>query len=84
MRQLTVHDHMTHVIKIDIQTGHKETDSSHFDLKVIFHCIFIGKPCICLKPVQLKTVSLIYFHSFRNKYFDKISLGNMLYFQNKL
>ena len=24
------------------------------------------------------------FHSFRNKCFDKISLGNMLYFQNKL
>ena len=24
------------------------------------------------------------FHSFRNKYFDKISLGNLLYFQNKL
>ena len=24
------------------------------------------------------------FHSFRNKYFNKISLGNMLYFENKL
>ena len=24
------------------------------------------------------------FHSFTNKYFNKISLGNMLYFQNKL
>ena len=24
------------------------------------------------------------FHRFRNKYFNKISLGNMLYFQNKL
>ena len=24
------------------------------------------------------------FHSFRNKYFNKISLGNMLYYQNKL
>ena len=24
------------------------------------------------------------FHSFRNKYFNKISLGNMQYFQNKL
>ena len=24
------------------------------------------------------------FHSFRNKYFNKISLGNMLYFLNKL
>ena len=24
------------------------------------------------------------FHSFRNKYFNKSSLGNMLYFQNKL
>ena len=24
------------------------------------------------------------FHSFRNKYFNKISFGNMLYFQNKL
>ena len=24
------------------------------------------------------------FNSFRNKYFNKISLGNMLYFHNKL
>ena len=24
------------------------------------------------------------FHSFRNKYFNKISLGNLLYLQNKL
>ena len=24
------------------------------------------------------------FHSFRNKYFNKLSLGNLLYFQNKL
>ena len=24
------------------------------------------------------------FHSFRNKHFNKISLGNLLYFQNKL
>ena len=24
------------------------------------------------------------YHTFRNKYFNKISLGNMLYFQNKL
>ena len=24
------------------------------------------------------------FHGFRNKYFNKISLDNMLYFQNKL
>ena len=33
---------------------------------------------------QLKDGRPYLFHSFRNKYFNKISLGNMLYFQNKL
>ena len=40
------------------------------DINIIFIFIKDGRPYL--------------FHSFRNKYFDKISFGNMLYFQNKL
>ena len=37
----------------------------------------------CWKPYFKEGLPYL-FHSFRNKYFNKISLGNMLYFQNKL
>ena len=53
IRKLPVHDHMIHVVKIDTLIGHEETGNLYFTLKIIFHCIFIGKPCIFLKPVQL-------------------------------
>ena len=43
---------MTHVVRIDILTGHEEKVYLHFILKIIFHCIFIEKPCIFLKLVQ--------------------------------
>ena len=43
---------MTHVIKIDILTGHEETGNLHFNLNIIFYCIFIEKPCILSKLVQ--------------------------------
>ena len=33
---------------------------------------------------HLKDCLTYLFHGFRNKYFNKISLDNMLYFQNKL
>ena len=33
IRKLPVHDYMTHVVKIDILTGHKEKGSLHFILK---------------------------------------------------
>ena len=36
--------------------------------------------CLCIIKDGLPYL----FHSFRNKYFNKILLGNMLYFQNKL
>ena len=49
MRELTLHDHMTHVVEIDILTGHEEIGSLHFNLKIILHCIFIEKPCIFSK-----------------------------------
>ena len=35
-------------------------------------------------PFSIKDGRPYLFHSFRNKYFNKISLGNMLYFHNKL
>ena len=43
---------MTHVIEIDILTGYEEKRNLQFILKIIFHCIFIEKPCIILKLVQ--------------------------------
>ena len=46
IRKLPVHDHMTHMVKIDILTGHAEIGNIQFILKIIFHCIFIEKPCI--------------------------------------
>ena len=52
IRKLPVHDHMTHVVKIDILTGNKETGNLHFILKIIFHCIFIENPCSFSKLVQ--------------------------------
>ena len=41
IRKLPVHDHMKHVVKIDILTGHEEKGNLHFILKIILHCIFI-------------------------------------------
>ena len=45
-RKLPVHDHMTHVAKTDILTGHEEIGNLQFIVKIIFHCIFIENPCI--------------------------------------
>ena len=36
IRILPVQDHMTHVVKIDILTGHEEIGNLHFILKIIF------------------------------------------------
>ena len=35
--------HIMHMVKVNFLTGHEETDSLHFNLKFIFHCIFIKK-----------------------------------------
>ena len=43
---------MTQVVKIVILTGHMEKGNLHFILKIIFYCIFIGKPCIFSKLLQ--------------------------------
>ena len=32
---------MTHVVKINILIGYEKNGNLHFDLKIIFHCIFI-------------------------------------------
>ena len=53
--KVPVHDHMTHVGKIDILTGHGEIGNFYFILKIIFLCIFIEKSCIISKLVQLIT-----------------------------
>ena len=51
-------------------------------------CLSIGTPknnkiSICPKW-KIKDGLSYLFHSFKNKYFNKIPLGNMLHFQNKL
>ena len=45
--------YMTHVVKIDIISGHEEKGNLHLILQIIFHCIFIEKPCIFSKFLQL-------------------------------
>ena len=42
-----------------------------------------NKKALCVRTL-IKPGLPYLFHSFRNKYFNKISLGNLLYFQNKL
>ena len=54
IRNLPVHSHMTHMVKINILTGHDKIVNLPFILKIIFHCKFIEKPCI------LKTYSVNY------------------------
>ena len=49
-------DHMKHMVKINILTGHGEIDNLQFVLKIIFNCKFIKKKkttCIFSKLVQL-------------------------------
>ena len=36
IRKLPVHDHMTHVVKIDILTGHEEIGNLYVILKIIY------------------------------------------------
>ena len=43
---------MTHVVKIDIFTGHEKKANLHFILKIIFHCKFIEKTFNFPKLVQ--------------------------------
>ena len=52
-KKLPVHDQMTHVVPIDILIGHEKMGTLHFILKIIFHYIFIEKPGIFSKLVQL-------------------------------
>ena len=49
IRKLSVHDLMTHVVKIDILTGQEEIGTLHFIQKIIFHCISIEKSMHFLK-----------------------------------
>ena len=52
-----------------------------------FAPLMIVGPCqSCKKSLtrNFKDCLPYLFHSFRNKYFNKVSLGNILYFQNKL
>ena len=48
---------MTHVVKIDIFTGHEKKANLHFILKIIFHCKFIEK------NIQFPKTCTIYFES---------------------
>ena len=57
IRRLPVHDHMTHVVKIDILSGHKEKGNLHFVLKIIF-LLHIYR-----KTMQFLKTFTIYFES---------------------
>ena len=37
------------MVRIDILIGHEQIGNLHFDMKIIFHCIFIGKTMHFLK-----------------------------------
>ena len=56
------HDHMTHVVKFDILTGHKEVGNLHFIQKIIFHCIFVENLCtfstVNYKSIEFKVLFL--------------------------
>ena len=43
---------MTHVVKIDILSGHGKMGDLHFNLKIIIHCMFIEKTYVFSKLVQ--------------------------------
>ena len=43
LEKIFIHDHITHVVKIDIFIGHEDIGNLHFILKIFFHCIFIEK-----------------------------------------
>ena len=43
---------MTHMVKMDIIPGHDKKGNLHFILSIIFHCIFLEKPCNFSKHVQ--------------------------------
>ena len=43
---------MTHVVKIDILSGHGKMGDLHFNLKIIFHCMFIENACVFSKVVE--------------------------------
>ena len=53
MRKLPVNDHMTPVVKIDIISSHMEIGLFSFYSEHYFYCMFIEKPCIFSKHVQL-------------------------------
>ena len=52
-KRITLYYHVEHVVNIDILSGNEEKGNLYFILKIIFHCIFIEKPCIFSKFVQL-------------------------------
>ena len=53
IRKLPVYDHMIYVVKIDILSGDMEIGLFAFYSEHYFYCMFIEKPCIFSKPVQL-------------------------------
>ena len=60
---------MTHVVKIDIISGHMEIGLFAFSSEHYFYCMFIEKPCIFSKLVQL-TMSVK--HIFSRNFIKKI------------
>ena len=60
IRKLHVYDHMTHVVKINILTGHEETGNLHFILKIIFSLHIYRKTMHFLKTCTIYFESIAY------------------------
>ena len=58
------------MVRIDILIGHEQIGNLHFDMKIIFHCIFIGKTMHFLKASTVNYGSKVYCTKFcKNIYF---------------
>ena len=72
-KKIRVHNHVTHVVKIDILTGHEKVGNLHFILKIIFSLHIYRKTVYYLKTsvVNYKNIacyltkfcSIIYFRN---------------------
>ena len=60
IRKLPVHDHMTHVIKFNILSGHMEIQNLHFILKIIFSLRIYRKTLRFLKTLTINYESIAY------------------------
>ena len=59
-KKLPVYVHMTHVVKIDIITGHEEKSNMHFIFWIIFFIAYLSKNHAVLKKITVNYESITY------------------------